>query len=145
MGFRRALRKARWDMTRVEVSVRTTVNPTESRDKVEEAVRNVLGDIVLKGSERGGLIILEGKYEGLETLRHLRDLLRRMRIRDAARALFTRSAQEGRLSFGLNKQAASAKRISFYSSNESPLGPIQVTIKGDVAAAIAYICDTGAS
>lgn len=128
-------------MTRVEVSVRTTVNPTESREKVETAVRNVLGDIVLESSEMGGLIILECKFEDLESLRHLRDLLRRMRIRDAARATFTRSAQGGLLSFGLNKQAAYAKRISFYSSRESPLGPIQVTVKGDTAAAIAYVCD----
>jgi predicted RNA binding protein with dsRBD fold (UPF0201 family) len=130
-------------MTGVEVHMRTTVNQTESRQKVEEAVRNVLGDMVLKGSEVGGVIVLEGKYENLESLGHFRGLLRKMRIRDAARALFTRSAQGSQLSFGLNKQAAYAKRVSFYSSNESPLGPIQVKIKGDVEAAIAYICDTG--
>jgi len=119
------------------------VNPTESREKVEAAVRNVLGDIALQASERGSLIVLEWECEGLEGLRHFRDLLRRNRIRDAARALFTRSAQGGLLSFGLNKQAAYVKRVSFYRLRESPLGPIQVTIKGDVDEAIAYICDEG--
>lgn len=130
-------------MTAIEVSVRTTVNPTESREKVEAAVRNVLGDIALQASERSGLTVLEWEFEGLEGLRHFRDLLRRNRIRDAARALLTRSAQGDLLSFGLNKQAAYAKRVSFYRSRESPLGPIQVTIKGDVDEAIAYICDEG--
>lgn len=130
-------------MTAIEVSVRATVNPTESREKVEAAVRNVLGDITLQASERSGLTVLEWEFEGLEGLRHFRDLLRRNRIRDAARALLTRSAQGDLLSFGLNKQAAYAKRVSFYRSRESPLGPIQVTIKGDVDEAIAYICDEG--
>ena len=131
-------------MTEIKVSVRTTVNPTESREKVEEAVRNVLGDIVLQAPESGGLTVLEWESEGFEGLRHFRDILRRNRIRNAARALFTRSAQGDLLSFGLNKQAAYVKRVSFYRSRESPLGPIQVTIKGDVDEAIAYICDEGA-
>jgi predicted RNA binding protein with dsRBD fold (UPF0201 family) len=130
-------------VTAIEVSVRTTVNPTESREKVEAAVRNVLGDIALQASEHSGLTVLECEFKGLEGLRHFRDLLRRNRIRDAARALLTRSAQGDLLSFGLNKQAAYVKRISFYRSRESPLGPIQVTIKGDVAEAIAYICNEG--
>ncbi len=119
------------------------MNPTESREKVEAAVRNVLGDIALQTSEHRGLTVLEWEFEGLEGLRHFRDILRRNRIRDAARALFTRSAQGDLLSFGLNKQAAYVKRVSFYRSRESPLGPIQVTIKGDITKAIAYICDEG--
>lgn len=129
-------------MTEIEISVRTTVNPTESREKVETAVRNVLGDIVLEGSDEGRMTVLEGRCEGLEPLRHLRDLLRRMRIRDAARALFTRNARDDLLSFGLNKQAAYAGYVSFYRSGESPLGPIQVTLNGDIFAAIRYLCDS---
>ena len=54
-------------MTEIKVSVRTTVNPTESREKVEEAVRNVLGDIVLQTPESGGLTILE--WESISTQR----------------------------------------------------------------------------
>jgi len=125
----------------VEGTVRTAVNPTESREKVAEAVRNVLGDIELEQSERGGLVVLEGRLERIEDLAPLRDAFARMRIRDAARSLFTRIAEEGLLSFGLNKQAAYAGRVSFYSSGESSLGPIQVTLKGDVSEAITYLCN----
>ena len=125
----------------MEGTVRTAVNPTESREKVVEAVRNVLGDIELEQSERGGLVVLVGRLNRIEDLAPLRDALARMRVRDAARSLFTRIAQEGLLSFGLNKQAAYAGHASFYSSGESPLGPIQVTIKGDVSEAIAYLCN----
>jgi predicted RNA binding protein with dsRBD fold (UPF0201 family) len=70
----------------------------------------------------------------------LRDAFAKMRIRDTARSFFTRIAQEGLLSFGLNKQAAYAGRASFHSSGESSLGPIQITINGDVSEAIAYLC-----
>ena len=125
----------------MEVTVRAAVNPTESREKVVEAVRNVLGDIELEQSERGGLVVLEGRLERIEDLVPLRDAFARMRIRDAARSLFTRIAEEGLLSFGLNKQAAYAGRVSFYSSGESSLGPIQVTLKGDVSEAITYLCN----
>ena len=125
----------------MEGTVRTTVNPTEDLEKVAKAVRNVLGDVELEQSERGGSIVLEGRLDRIEDLAPLRDAFARMRIRDAARSLFTRIAQEGLLSFGLNKQAAYAGHASFYSSGESPLGPIQVTIKGDVSEAIAYLCN----
>ena len=125
----------------MEGTVRAAVNPTESREKVVEAVRNMLGDIELEQSERGGLVVLEGRLERIEDLSPLRDALARMRIRDAARSLFTRIAEEGLLSFGLNKQAAYAGHVSFYSSGESSLGPIQVTLKGDVSEAITYLCN----
>jgi predicted RNA binding protein with dsRBD fold (UPF0201 family) len=124
----------------VEGTVRAAVNPTECREKVVEAVRNVLGDIELEQSERGDLVVLEGRLERIEDLAPLRDAFSRMRIRDAARSLFTRIAEEGLLSFGLNKQAAYAGHASFYSSGESFLGPIQVEIQGDVDKAIRYLC-----
>jgi len=130
-------------MTGVEVSVWAEVHPTESREKVETAVRNVLGDVELMGADRGDITVLEGSYEGLESLGHLNGMLRRARIRGAARALFTRSAGEGVLSFGLNKQAAYAGYVSFYRSGESALGPIQITVKGDVARAMEYLCGFG--
>ena len=130
-------------MTVIEVSVRAEVYPTESREKVEAAVRNILGDIALDFSDRGGGAALVGRYEDIESLRRLRDLLGRARIRDAARALFSRIAQEGVLSFGLNKQAAFAGHASFYRSGESVLGPIQITIKGDVPKVIDYLCGSG--
>jgi predicted RNA binding protein with dsRBD fold (UPF0201 family) len=130
-------------MTVIEVSVRAEVFPTESREKVEAAMRNVLGDIALDFLDRGGGAVLEGRYDDLEALRRLRDLLGRARIRDAARALFSRIAQESVLSFGLNKQAAFAGHASFYRSGESALGPIQITIKGDVPKVIDYLCGPG--
>ncbi|RLI10637.1 hypothetical protein DRO42_00580 [Candidatus Bathyarchaeota archaeon] len=128
-------------MTRVEIAVEAVVNPTESVEKVERAVRNVLGDVDLKQHTRGNTTVLECHMNGVESLRHLREQLRRARIRGAARALLTRSTQGSTLIFGLNRQAAYAGRVSFYHSREAPLGPIKITIRGDVDAAIRYLCE----
>jgi predicted RNA binding protein with dsRBD fold (UPF0201 family) len=125
----------------VKGTVIATVNPTESVEKVVKAVSNLLGDIELNQTEKGGLVVLEGRLERIEDLAPLRHIFARMRIRDAARSLFTRIAQEELLSFGLNKQAAYAGHVSFYSSGESSLGPIQVTLKGNVSEAITYLCN----
>ena len=127
-------------MTHLEVSVRVEVHPTESREKVARAVRNVLGEVSLTAVDRGDTTVLEGSLEGIESLSYLRDLLRRTRIRDAARGLLTRISKEGAMSFGLNKQAAYMGRASFYGAGESPLGPIQIVISGDAMKAVEYLC-----
>ena len=124
----------------MEVAVRVQVHPTESREKVELAVRNVLGDFPLAASVAGDTTVLEGSAKGLESLSHLREVFRRNRIREAARGLLSRVSGEGALSFGLNKQAAFMGRASFYTSGESSLGPIQVTIHGDASRAVNFLC-----
>jgi len=126
-------------MTRIEI--RVEVHPTESLEKVKRAVDNVLGELDLKQVEKGGVMVLECDLHGIESLCHLREMLRRMRIRDAARALLTRSAHGDVLAFGLNRQAAYAGRTSFYTPIEVPLGPIRITIKGDVDGVIRYLCE----
>jgi len=127
----------------VKGTVRATVNLTESMEKVARAVRNMLGDIELLESEKGDLMILEGRLDRIEDLAPLRAVLAKMRIRDAARSFFKRIAQEDFLSFGLSKQAAYAGHASFQSSGESSLGPIQITINGDVDSVIDYLCKKG--
>ncbi len=127
-------------MTQLEVSIRVEVHPTESREKVERAVRNVLGEVPITAVDRGDTTVLESNLQGVESLSYLRDLLRRTRIRDAARGLLTRITGEGVMSFGLNKQAAYMGRASFYGAGESSLGPIQIVITGEVTRAVEYLC-----
>lgn len=128
-------------MIRVELEVEVAVNPTEDVEKVERAVRNVLGDIDLKRTTRGDISVLEGYLDDLKSLHHLKELIKRLRIRDAARAYLTRIVRGDILKFGLKKQAAYVGRVSFYHPREAPLGPIQITIKGDVDKAIRYLSE----
>jgi len=124
-----------------DINVTTKVNPTESVEKVETALRRVLGGIDLKRVEENGFIVLKSHMEGLEALKYFKEQLKKQRIRDAARSFISSRAEEGGISFGLNKQAAYVGRISFYHPQESPLGPIQINISGDVDKIINFLCD----
>ncbi|MBS7620440.1 hypothetical protein KEJ21_07345 [Candidatus Bathyarchaeota archaeon] len=126
---------------RCVITVTTKVNPTESVEKVETALRRVLGKIDLKRVEENGSIVLKSRMEGLEALKYFKEQLKKQRIRDAARSFISSRAEERSISFGLNKQAAYVGRISFYHPQESPLGPIQININGDVDKIINFLCD----
>lgn len=116
-------------MEEVKVRIEAVVHPTEDEGKVSRAIKNILGDIDLDTVplERG--LLLRAEVEGLEVLSHLKKRLERQRIRDAARALLLRSIEGNRISFGLNRQAAYAGRLSFSAPGESPLGPIMVVVE----------------
>lgn len=120
-------------MDEITIYVEVEINPTESEDKVKQAVKNIFGNIFPKyiQSCRGRILILELK--GLEALKNVRNLLRRERIRAAARRVFFRGLKEKSVIFYLNKQVAYGGHISFSKeTTESPLGPIKVTIRSEI-------------
>ena len=117
-------------MDDVTVRVETEVNPTEAEEKVKAALANVFGtlSIVSKPSNGGSLLVAEAK--GREALENFRNLLRRDRIRNAARKVFFAGLRGQTISFFLNKQVAFAGHVSFsQETGESPLGPIKVLIE----------------
>jgi len=116
----------------IEVHVEVEINPTESEEKVRRAVENIFGGIPIQIRQlrRGSLLIADAK--GLESLTKFYNLLRRERIRDAARGALFEGLGEKTITFYLNKQVAFAGHISFSKAvAESPLGPIKVQIKCD--------------
>ncbi|MEM3770614.1 MAG: RNA-binding domain-containing protein [Candidatus Bathyarchaeia archaeon] len=119
-------------MDEVEVHVEVEINPTESEEKVRRAVENIFGGIPvqIKPLQKGSLLMADVK--GLESLTKLYNLLRRERIRDAARGALFEGLSEKTVTFYLNKQVAFAGHVSFSKAvAESPLGPIKVQIKCD--------------
>ena len=108
------------------------VNPTEDLEKVKRAVENVFGSLEfeVESQRRGSLLVAKAK--GIEGLTKLYNLLRRERIRDAARGALFDGLGEKSTVFYLNKQVAYAGHISFSKPlAESPLGPIRVQIRCD--------------
>jgi predicted RNA binding protein with dsRBD fold (UPF0201 family) len=101
----------------VEVTIRTRCYPTEDREKVARAITNVFPDAEIQGDDP-----MIAHSRSLETFR---DLLKRQRIRDAARAVLRRVLKGGSTSFVLNKQVASVGKISF-SEESHALGDIEV-------------------
>jgi len=117
-------------MDEVNVYVEVEINPTESEDKVKEAVENMFGSIPvqIKPLRKSSLLVSEAK--GLEALAKLCNLLRRERIRSAARKALFEGLKGDVISFCLNKQVAYAGHVSFSQEvAESPLGPIRVRIE----------------
>ena len=117
-------------MDDVTVRVETEVNPTEAEEKVKAALANVFGALptVTKPQNAGSLLVAEVK--GREALDNFQGLLRRDRIRNAARKVFFAGLRGKTISFFLNKQVAFAGHVSFsQETGESPLGPIKVVIE----------------
>lgn len=76
--------------------------------------------------------LLIAKTKGMEGLTKLQNLLRRERIRDAARGVLFKGLRKKSITFYLNKQVAYAGHVSFCQPvAESPLGPIKVEITCD--------------
>jgi len=113
------------------------LQPTEDPGKVEQAIRNIFGEIELE-TKQG---VVSARLEGLEALSGLRGRIAQDRIRDTVKTVFTRWAEGDLLSFGLNRQAAYAGHVSLNLKGEDPMGPIQVRVEGDVQSLITYLCE----
>jgi len=119
-------------MDEISVHIEAEINPTEDSEKVKRAVENVFGkvDFEVKPQHRGSLLTAETK--GLDGLTKLQNLLRRERIRNAARGVLFEGLRGKSIIFYLNKQVAFVGHVSFSKPvAESPLGPIKIEIHCD--------------
>lgn len=119
-------------MDEISVQVEADINPTENEDKVKRAVENMFSNLEweIKPQKQGSLLV--GKGRGLDALTKLYNLLRRERIRDAARGALYNGLSGKSIIFYLNKQVAYVGHVSFSKPvAESPLGPIKVEIQCD--------------
>jgi len=119
-------------MDEVSVQMEVDINPTENEDKVKRAVENMFSNLELefKPQRQGALLIGRGK--GMDALTKLYNLLRREKIRDAARSVLYEGLSGKSIVFYLNKQVAYVGHVSFSNPvGESPLGPIKVEIHCD--------------
>ena len=123
-----------------EIFVSAYVHLTENYDKVFTAISNIFGDCDYITEERDGRHRITGTSKDIQSLGPFRDIISRMRIRDAARSFLERIAQKDYLSFGLHKQAAYAGAVSFHQAGDSPLDPIQVKITGDILEITDFLC-----
>ena len=119
-------------MDEVDVQVEVEVNPTEDPKKIKVAVENIFGSVECEIRTKGCGSLLTAKTKGTNALTKLYNLLRRERIRDAARGVLFDGLGEKSIVFYLNKQVAYAGHVSFSKAvAESPLGPIKVQIRCD--------------
>lgn len=119
-------------MNAIIIRIEAEINPTENPDKVKLAVENIFGavEFEVRTTQHSGTLTAHTK--GTEGLAKLYNLLRRERIRDAARSVMFKGFEGNTVTFYLNKQVAYAGHLSFSEpTGESSLGPIKVTIVCD--------------
>jgi hypothetical protein len=116
---------------RLKMRIEAEVNPSEDPEKVKNAISNVFGREAISNSEvgRGKVVYLTDSYKGLtkvyEQVRHKRTMA-------VLRRLLTKNREEGGTWFYLNKQAAFVGKVVLCEeAQESPLGPIKVSIETD--------------
>jgi predicted RNA binding protein with dsRBD fold (UPF0201 family) len=83
---------------------------------------------------------LSGKITEITGLKDFRARIAQDRIRATIKNTLTRWMSDDNLSFGLNRQAAFAGHVSLNLTNEDPMGPIQIQIKGDIETVIEFLC-----
>lgn len=119
----------------MKLRVETEIRATESREKVESAVKNLFPSITLELVGRK----LVGESTDIGALSRLHQLLRQQAILDTARSTMLANRKDNATEFMLNKQVAFVGKISF-TDGESPLGPIIVRIEApDIERLIDYL------
>lgn len=118
---------------KVIIFVETEINPTETEGKVKSAVINVFGNLNVNVQTASlGRLLLVAEATGRDALESFRAVLRRDRVRAAARKILHKNVENRKIIFYLNKQVASVGHVSFsQETGESPLGPIKVTIESE--------------
>ena len=111
----------------------TEVRPTEDVEKVKRALLNIVEvKDVRHVRSADGYSFLIGESKSITALFRLYELLRQQRILDTARKILQAQRQGNMISIKLHKQSAYAGHISFVTyDDESPLGPITITIVSD--------------
>jgi len=109
------------------------VRPTEDVEKVKKALLNIVEvkDVRhVRSTDGYSFLICESR--SITALSRLYELLRQQRILDTARRILQMQRQGNTISIKLHKQSAYAGHVSFVTyDDESPLGPITVTIVSD--------------
>jgi predicted RNA binding protein with dsRBD fold (UPF0201 family) len=121
------------------IRVKAQLQPTEDPEKVIKAITNLFGDMALNHDTEQNIVT--GKMMEINELKEFRARILQDRIRTTINNTLTRWIDGDYLSFGLNRQAAYAGHVSLNLTNEDPMGPIQVQIRGDPQAAIRFLCN----
>jgi predicted RNA binding protein with dsRBD fold (UPF0201 family) len=119
------------EATKLQIIIKTPINPTEDKGKVARCLQNILDRPQIEEEE--GYLVVQSSYQNI--LATIRAKLREERIIDSARKIILRNFRRDSdyVEFYLNKQAAFANRINFITNpdQEDYLGPITVSITGE--------------
>jgi predicted RNA binding protein with dsRBD fold (UPF0201 family) len=116
-------------INKIELKIEALVNPSESRDKVIAAITNVIDKCSPEISYNSRVVARSNRADSLNII------YQQIRSRSAAgvlRRMLTYNRITNTTWFLLNKQAAAAGIVAVIEEeNESPLGPLRITVVCD--------------
>jgi len=112
-------------MPSLSVTIVCNVLPTESREKIEAAIRKVFGDVSVQ--EHDGRIVAEGGKDAVDSFI---SVISREKIAARTYFLFKSRKKGDSITFPLERDPLTVGRISF--GEDSAVPPIWVEIRGDV-------------
>ena len=115
---------------RAKTMLKATISPSEDPDKVVGALEKILGQSV--GDVSLGSRAARIATDDAKALLRIRDQLRDRHVRSAARRRLLLNRERNSTSLMLNRQAATMGVLVICGSpQESPLGPIYLTIESE--------------
>ena len=101
------------------------INRSEDPKKIEQAIRNILGDVDVRINNDS----INASSSNLESLKKIYESIHSHQSKNAYRRQLKQNLNLDYSWFYLNKQAAYANTVALCSeSDESPLGPIKITL-----------------
>ena len=111
-----------------KIEIFCEINPSEEKAKIETAVLNIFSDLEISINEHR----LIGKSNNTNTLSKVFKSIHKKNTKNAYQRILQRNNDGNSTWFYLNKQAAFVDTVAICSeSDESPLGPIKVTIEAN--------------
>ena len=102
-----------------------TINPSEDKTKVEQAITNILPEIEIQINDDS----LKATSQNLETLSNIFEVIHSHKTQRVYRRFLNNNLVNDSTWFYLNKQAAFSNTVSLCDeAEESPLGPIKIVL-----------------
>jgi len=115
------------------LTIKIPVYATESRNKVEKCISNLLGYLPeIEKIETTEYTMLKSKDAKIESLQKFFDHIRQAKVLDTVRKCAVINNKNNNLIFNLHKQALYVNKISVITSDtSSPLGNLQIIINSN--------------
>ncbi len=122
---------------RCKIEMFCTINPSESIEKIEQAISNIFPYSILNNNN----FSINAQSKELRSFEKIYQFIHNNKLQKNYLRSLEDNLQDNSTWFYLNKQAAFVEQIAICEeSNESPLGPIKVTLTSpDIDAIIDWV------